>query len=79
MKYKKNIDKIYDKIRGNTHYKILERIVNRYSTGGPVERSFKKAIGDIGHKRNNRFSVSERIYKAIMNTYNHIDKSQGKV
>lgn len=78
MKYSKNVDNIYDKIRGNSHYKVLERIVNRYSTGGPVERRFKKAIGDVGHKRNNRFSISDKVYKTIMKTYDHISKAQGK-
>lgn len=79
MKYSKNVDKLYDKIRGNTHYKTLERIINRYSTGGPVERRFKKTIGDIANKGKNKFNISNKVYKAIMRTYDHIARSQGKM
>lgn len=79
MKYNKNIEKLYDKIKGNSYTKKLNDLVNNLSTGGPVERSIKKRVGNIANKGRNRYNLSDKIYKAIDKMYNNISKQQEKI
>jgi len=76
MKYKRKTDEAIDKIRSLNPHAEYEKIMNRLSTGGPIERSFKKRIGNKTHKTLNKEDMVSKYYDAIEKAYKNIHKDR---
>lgn len=77
MTYNKRVKKIIEKLRNFNPYVFYDKVMNRLSTGGEIERKMKKHIADVAHpggdRSNNR---NEKYYKAIEKAYSLINNER---
>lgn len=75
MTYKKRLEKALEKIYNFTPGSGYDEFINKLSTGGPIERSYKKRIGDMTHKKGEAGFV-EKYYAAVDKVYKNIYKDK---
>lgn len=76
MKYKKKVKEEIEKIIDKSTDGIYDKIMNRYSTGGKIERSMKKKIGDKVNKNDTRYNPTEKAYEVIDKVYRKINHQE---
>ena len=62
-KLKKVKDEKYDPFKSIE--KIAKKSINILSTGGKVERSYKKRVGNIVNKNNRRYDIARKVLEKI--------------